>query len=253
MKIAYRIITPILALGAIAMGIFLDMFQFVIGSSDEQINNLVNTITSLAGNFGANLSTKYGFSVFEILKMLGKGDISKVAEEGEEATKGFVDLIQPIFPQLLAFLIIMGVIVCVLIAVAVCSAAISDKKKRNRTVYGLSAAGLVLMFVNIIITNNAFDHIIAGDINISEIVQLFSDNALASLATMILEVTAAALSAGFYAMFGMFILIIIWTIIAGYVISSPIVPAKKAYKRKKPMRNPFAANNAKKAKAETKE
>ena len=245
MKLAYRIITPILAVGAIVMGIFLDMFHFVIGSTDDQINNLVTTITNLAGNFGANLSTKFDYSVYEIVKLLGGSGIAETAaEEGEEASKGFIDLIQPIFPQLLAFLIIMGVIVLVLIAIAVCSAAIGDKKKRNTTVYGLSAFGIVLIFVNIIITNNAFAHIVAGDINISEIVKLFTDSVLAQLGTAILQVTSATLSAGFYAMFGMFILIIIWTIIAGYVINSPIVPAKKAYKRKKPMRNPFAGKKA---------
>ena len=243
MKLAYRIITPFLAIGAIAMGIFLDMFQFVIGSQDSQIDNLVKTITSIAGNLGANLNTKYGFSVFEILYMLSGKDL-KVDED-----TSFIDLIQPIFPQLVAFLIIMGIIVLVLIALAVCSASIGDKKNRGRTVYILSAFGLALMFANIFITNNAFKHIIDGDINISDLVKLFSDSALATLATAILQVTSAVLSAGFYAMFGMFIVIIIWTIIANYVIASPIVPAKKAYKRKKPMRDPFAAKKAEKAKA----
>ena len=251
MKIAYRIVTPIFALGAIAMGIFLDMFQFVIGSSDDQINNLVSTITGVAGKLGYDLNTKQGFSVFEILKMMGNGSLpAATAEEGEEA-KGFIDLIQPIFPQLVAFLIIMAVIVAVLIAIAVCSASIGDKKKRNRTVYILSFSGLALMFANIIITNNAFSHITNGELDIASLVKLFSDNVIASLATAILEVTAATLSAGFYAMFGMFIVILIWTTIAGYVISSPIVPSKKAYKRKKPMRDPFAAKKAEKANAKS--
>lgn len=239
MKIAYRIVTPFLAVGAIALGVFLEMFQFVIGSSDDQINNLVNTITNIAGNLGADLNTKYGFSVFEILKMLSNSEL-------KTEDTSFIELIKPILPQLIAFLAIMAVIVLILFAIAICSAAIGDNKKRNRTIYSLSAAGLVMMFVNIIITNNAFGHIIAGDINISELVKLFSDSALASIATMILEVTSAVLSAGFYAMFGMFILIIIWTITAGFIIKSPIVPTKKAYRRKKPMRNPFAAKKTEK-------
>lgn len=239
MKLVYRITTPILAVGAIALGIFLDMFNFVIGSKDSQIDNLVSTITNVAQNLGYNLNKAYGFSVYKLLGMLGQ---SKPADDSQS----FIEIIKPIMPQLIAFLVIMFIIVGVLIALAVCAAAIADKKKRSKMVYILSASGLVLMFINILITNNAFDHIINGDINITQLVKLFSESTIAALATAILSVTNATLSAGFYAMFGMFILIIIWTIVAGYVISSPIVPTKKAYKRKKPIRNPFVAAKAKK-------
>lgn len=232
MKIAYRIITPVLALGAIAMSIFLEMFNFTIGSTDSQIDNLVSTLANLAQNLGANINTNYGFSVYTLISMLSGGD-----SKGDP--KELLDIIKPIMPQIVTFLVIMFIIVGIFIAIAVCSAAIGDKKKRHRSVYFLSLAGFVLIFVNIIVTNNAFGHITGGDIDITALVKLFSDSTIAALATAILSVTKAVLSAGFYAMFGMFILIDIWTLICSYVIASPIVPAKKAYKRKKPVRNPF--------------
>ena len=43
--------------------------------------------------------------------------------------------------------------------------------------------------------------------------------------------TSATLSAGFYAVFGFFILIIIWTILSNFVIKNPIQKSK-SYKRK---------------------
>lgn len=239
MKIAYKIVTPLLAVAAIVLGIFLDMFNFVIGSADSQIDNLVSTITNVAQNLGLNINKAYGFSVYELLGMLGKA-------EPKDETKSFTELIKPILPQLIIFLVIMFIIVGVLIAIGVCAASIAEKKKRSKLVYILSASGLALMFINILVTNNAFDHIINGDINITKLVQLFSESTIAALATAILSVTNAALSAGFYAMFGIFIVIIIWTIAADFVISSPIAPSKKTHRRKKPMRNPFAAKKAKK-------
>ena len=47
MKLAYRIVTPILALGAVAAGFFLKLFTFVIGSADSQINQLVSAVSSM--------------------------------------------------------------------------------------------------------------------------------------------------------------------------------------------------------------
>ena len=48
MKIAYRIITPILALGAVAMGLLLKLFYFVVGGATEEISSIV----ALAQQFG---------------------------------------------------------------------------------------------------------------------------------------------------------------------------------------------------------
>ena len=45
MKLAYRITTPILAAGAVVMGIFLKLFTFVVGSTDDSINQLIGAVT----------------------------------------------------------------------------------------------------------------------------------------------------------------------------------------------------------------
>ena len=42
MKTAYRIVTPIIAVGGIAIGIFLKLFTFVVGNSNDTINNLIS-------------------------------------------------------------------------------------------------------------------------------------------------------------------------------------------------------------------
>ena len=66
MKIAYRIVTPILAVAGIVMGFFLKMFSFTIGNADDQINNLISAVSSLtSGKF----STLYEYSLFDIVKM----------------------------------------------------------------------------------------------------------------------------------------------------------------------------------------
>ena len=59
---------------------------------------------------------------------------------------------------------------------------------------------------------------------------------MVALATAVISITEASLSAGFYAIFGIFMVIIMWTIAANMVIKTPIV-AEKTYKRKKPARS----------------
>ena len=47
MKIAYRIITPILAVGAVLMGFFLKLFYFAIGTADESLSSIVQLVGAL--------------------------------------------------------------------------------------------------------------------------------------------------------------------------------------------------------------
>lgn len=229
MKIAYRIVTPILAIASIVLGIFLKMFYFVIGSTDSQINNLVGAISQLAGD---SFNTTYEFSVYELIKLLSG---IEAPAEGSDA-KSFAEIAAPVIPYIIAFFVVILLAVAVCIAIAVVSAALKDSKKKRHAVIGLCAGGLVLLFICIIISNGAFNCIKNGDVSLTELVSLFSESTLAALATAILTITEATLSAGFYAMFGMFILIILWTVLAGMLIKTPIQRSKKAYKRKKPLR-----------------
>ena len=224
MKIAYRIVTPILALGSIVLGIFLKMFYFTIGSTDESIGNLVNAVAQLSNG---KISTTYEFSVFELAKLLMGIEAPK-----EEGAKTFQEIAAPVIPYIIAFfaVIIVAVLICVV------SAALKDSKKKRYTVIGLCAAGIVTLFACIIISNTAFGKIMNGDVSLAELLSLFSDNALLTLATAILTITSATLSSGFYAMFGMFMLIVFWTVLTNMLISTPIQKKKKAYKRKKPMK-----------------
>lgn len=226
MKTAYRIVTPILAVAAVVLGFFLKMFYFIVGSTDDQIGNLVNAISGLVSQYSGNNVTNYEFSVFELIKMIATAKPPESEEIGS-----FTEVAAPILPQLISFFVVFFLAVCVLIAIAVVSAALSDAKKRKRVVIGLSAAGLVLMFICIIVSNSAFAKLLNGDVSLTDLMLLFSDNALLTLATAILSVTYASLSTGFYAMFGFFILLIIWTILAGMIIKTPI-HASKAYKRR---------------------
>lgn len=228
MKIAYRIVTPIIAIAAIVGGIFLKMFYFLIGSADEQIGQLVNAVSGLISQNGGKNILQQEFSVFELIKML-------VTSKPTEDSGSFAEVIKPIMPQLISFIVVFALVACVLLAIAIISAVLSDSKKKRQTIIGLCAGGLVLTFVCIIISNSAFDKLTSGQISLADLVPLFSDNALMTLATAIVSVTSASLSAGFYTVFGSFILIIIWTIITNMIIKTPI-QINRTYKRKKPMK-----------------
>lgn len=220
MKLAYRIATPILAAAAVVLGFFLKLFTFVVGSTDEQINNLVNAVTSLFNG----IHTTYEYSAFEIIKMIISGPANESAE------KSFTEVAAPIMSDIIAFAVLFCIMLLVMVAVGVLAALANSKKKRI-TVIIVSAAGLAVSLACIIVSNSAFSKIIAGDVNLTELVSLLSDNALAALATAIVSVTSATLSAGFYAVFGIFILIIIWTIFSNFLIKNPI-QKNKSYKRK---------------------
>ncbi len=220
MKLAYRITTPILAAGAVVLGFFLKLFTFVVGSTDEQINNLVNAVSSLFNG----IHTTYEYSAFEIIKMIISGPANETAE------KSFAEVAAPIMSDIIAFAVLFCIMLLVMVAVGVLAALANSKKKRI-TVIIVSAAGLVVSLACIIVSNSAFAKIINGDVNLTELVSLLSDNALAALATAIVSVTSATLSAGFYAVFGIFILIILWTIFSNFLIKNPI-QKNKSYKRK---------------------
>ena len=220
MKLAYRITTPILAAGAAVLGFFLKLFTFVVGSTDEQINNLVNAVSSLFNG----IHTTYEYSAFEIIKMIISGPANETAE------KSFAEVAAPIMSDIIAFAVLFCIMLLVMVAVGVLAALANSKKKRI-TVIIVSAAGLVVSLACIIVSNSAFAKIINGDVNLTELVSLLSDNALAALATAIVSVTSATLSAGFYAVFGIFILIILWTIFSNFLIKNPI-QKNKSYKRK---------------------
>ena len=224
MKLAYRITTPILAAGAVAMGIFLKLFTFVVGSTDDSINQLIGAVTQLVNS----LDTKFEYSAFELIQMLAGGPANP------DADTTFQEAAHAIIPDVIAFAIIFVLILLVMVAVGVMGA-LADTKKRRNLVIPICAVGLVLCLAAIIISNDAFQKIVDGKVSLSRLVSLMSENVLATLATAIISVTSASLSVGFYALFGMFLLIIIWTIFANFLIKNPI-HASKAYHRKNPKR-----------------
>lgn len=220
MKIAYRIITPILAVGAIVMGLLLKLFYFAIGGASDEITSIVN----LAQQFGVN--TKFEYSAYEIIKMLMN---IEAPAEGAEAT--FASIAEPVMPHIIAFVIFFVLALLMFLAVGIVSASTGSRK----AVIGMSAAGLVICFVCIVIGKLAFDKIIGGDIELSELVGLFSDSAWTQILATVVTISTAKLSAGFYAVFGMYILVIIWSIFTNMLIKTPIVVERK-HRRKKPMK-----------------
>ena len=229
MKIAYRIITPILAIGAVVMGLMLKLFYFAIGGLTDEISSIV----TLAEQFG--VQTKYEFSAIEIIEMLLNTDLSGAVAEGEEAAASFMTIAEPIIPHLIAFVVFFVIALLIFIAVGVL-AAIKDNRK---TVMFTSIAGFVVCFICIIISKLAFDKLIGGEINLSDIVGMFSESAWAQLLAAVVTIKTATLSAGFYAVFGMYILVILWTVLANMLIKTPIQIEKK-HRRKKPLPRPSA-------------
>jgi hypothetical protein len=227
MKLAYRIITPILAIGAVVMGFLLKLFYFAVGGITDEISSIV----LLAEQFG--VQTKYEFSAFEIIQMLLGADLagSTAATEGTEAAQaGFMTIAEPIIPHLAAFVIFFVIALLVFIAVGVL-AAIKDNRK---VVMLTSVGGLVICFICIVISKLAFDKIIGGEINLTDLVGMFSDSAWAQVLAAAVTIKTATLSAGFYAVFGMYILVILWTVLANMLIKTPIVIERK-HRRKKPL------------------
>lgn len=232
MKIVYRIITPILAVGAVVMGFFLKLFYFAIGGLTEEIGAIVN----LASQFG--VATKYEFSAFELIKLLLSADLSGAANAATDAatdaakeSAGFLTIIEPILPHIIAFVVFFVLTILLFLALGVVAAATGKRK----TVMLMSAGGLVLCFICIIISRLAFDKIIGGDIPLADLVSIFSDSTWAQLLSAAVTVTSATLSAGFYAVFGMYILVILWTVLTNMLINTPI-EVKKKHRRKKPMK-----------------
>ncbi len=222
MKIAYRIVTPILALGAVAMGLFLKLFSFTIGGASDEITSIVN----LLGQFGVN--TTFEYSAFEIIQMLVGIDPSK--QEGGADT--FMKVIEPILPHLITIIVIIVIALRQLHAVSAVAAATCNRK----AVICMSASGLVITFICIVVSRLAFDKLMAGEIPLSEIVGMFSESALTQVLTTVVAIAKATLSAGFFAVFGMYILTIIWTILTNMLISTPIQFERK-HRRKKPLKS----------------
>lgn len=226
MKTAYRIATPIIAVGGIVLGFFLKLFSFVVGNSDDTINNLISAVSQLSSG---KFSTNYEYSIFELIKMA----VTSTPKTGEDA-KSFTEVAKAVMPDIYAFAALFAVMLIILIAIAVVSACANSKKKRNASFF-LCGFGLIVAIACIFVSNDAFTKITSGDVNLTDLVSLFSDNSLVTLATAILTVKSATLSAGFYSVFGIYLLIIIWTILSNMLINTPI-RASKTYKRKKPMR-----------------
>ena len=236
MKIAYRIITPLLAIGAVLMGFFLKLFYFAIGGISDEISSIV----TLASQLG--VSTKYEFSAFEILKLLFTADLSGAAGTATDAateaateSASFMTIIGPVLPHVIAFVVFFILTILLFLAVGAVAAATGKRK----TVILMSAGGLVLCFICIVISRLAFDKIIGGEIPLTDLVGMFSDSTWVQLLTAVVTITSATLSAGFYAVFGMYILVILWTVLTNMLINTPIEIHRK-HRRKKPMRRPSA-------------
>ncbi len=227
MKTAYRIVTPILAVAGIVLGIFLKLFTFVVGNGDDQINSLISAVSQLSSG---KFSTTYEYSLFELIKMA----VNSTPKTGEDA-KSFTEIAKAIMPDIYTFAALFAVMIVVLVVIAVVSACANSKKKRNAAFF-LCGFGLAVSIACIVVSNSAFTKITDGQVNLTDLVSLFSDNTLVTLATAILTVTSATLSAGFYSIFGIFLLIILWTIMSNMLISTPI-EKKKTYRRKKPMKS----------------
>lgn len=224
MKIAYRIITPILSLGAIAMGLLLKLFYFAIGGATEELTSIVQ----LVQQFGVN--TQFEYSAIEIIQLL-----MGIEPSAEEGSATFLTVAEPILTHLIVFVVLFVVALLLLVAVAGVSAGTGNRK----AVMGICISGLVIMFIAIIVSRLAFDKIIGGEIELSELVGMVSESAWAQVLATVVTVSTAILSAGYYAVFGMYILIILWTVLTNMLIKTPIQFEKK-HRRKKPLKRPSA-------------
>ena len=167
--------------------------------------------------------------------MLMGADMSSTAAETAEGATSFLTIAEPIIPHLIAFVIFFIIALGVFLATGIV-AAVKDNRK---TVILMSAVGLVITFICIVISRLAFDKIVGGEINLTDLVGMFSDSKWTQLLAAVVTIKSATLSAGFYAVFGMYILVILWTVLANMLIKTPIQLEKK-HRRKKPLPRPSA-------------
>ena len=251
MKLAYRIATPILAVGTIALALFLPFFSITVGTTDD--SELGKTILGLALVAMGASSPIFEFSLFVLLK----GGVQTATSGSENDVNQIWDALAPIHGHLIAFLILFVLIILLLIAIAVLSALANNKKKRN-IVICLAGGAIILSFAAILVSNAAFAKL--GDIGVdaflsffipekwSDVAQKLLENELiSSLASNLLNglftIQDATLSAGFFAVFGMLLLLIFWTILTNFILKNPI-QRKRSHRRKKPLRSPFASKKA---------
>lgn len=243
MKLAHRIITPIIALGAIALGLFLKMFYFHIsGSSDN-----VNTILALVQAFAKDFSFDFEYSVYELINMFffGGGDAAAGTTDAvAQQASTFMTVIEPIKTELTVFLVFLIIAIIILLAIAVVSAL----GKRKATI-ALSCGGLVSLFASIISSRIAFDKIMDGGISLGKFVSTLFDNetiktllsteSVQELIDTLVVVDYAILSGAFFAIFGMFLLLIFWTVFTNMIVKTPI-HVKKKHRRKLVIKKPSA-------------
>ena len=251
MKLAYRILTPIFAIGALALGLFLKFFSVTIGSQNETIDQL---ITGIFYRLLQRMPT-FEFSLFEMISA-GIKSMSN-AESGQAVA----DALSVIRPHLIAFFVLLILVALLLIGIAVVGALANSKKRRNAVIF-MSLGAMALSMAAIFVSNAAFKKM--GDVDLygflptvlpqflspewaDKIGALLSNETIANLGSGIVNaiicIKSSALSAGFFAIFGMLILIIFWTVLTNYIIKSPI-QFKKKHRRKKPMRSPFASKKS---------
>ena len=112
MKLAYRILTPIFAIGALALGLFLKFFSVTIGSQNETIDQL---ITGIFYRLLQRMPT-FEFSLFEMIHA-GIKSMSN-AESGQAVA----DALSVIRPHLIAFFVLLILVALLLIGIAVVGA-----------------------------------------------------------------------------------------------------------------------------------
>ena len=245
MKLAHRIVTPVFAIGAIAMGLFMKLFYFGL-NFDESISELAGGILGLAQLFMGDKDItevlrpflNYEFSTFELISMLVKSP-----DSGTQA-EAFLAIFEPIKAELSVFLAFLIFAVIALIVIAVLSA----MGKRKATII-TSCVGLAFLMVSIVSSRLAFDAVKAGEISLGALASSIANNdilktildldAAQELVNECIIVQKAILSGGFFAIFGMFLLIIFWTIFANMLIKTPI-HFKKKHRRKLVVKKPSA-------------
>ena len=248
MKLAHRIITPVFAIAAIVMGMFMKLFYFGL-NFDESVTDLAGTILGIAQLFMGDKDIaevlrpflNYEYSAYELIQML-----TKTPADGSlsDQAAAFLAIFEPIKTELTVFLVFLLLAVVTLLVIAVVSAL----GKRKATIIA-SCIGLVFLFVSIVSSRLAFDAVKAGNISLGALASAVVENptiktildidAAQQIINECLVVQTAILSGGFFAIFGMFMLIIFWTILSNMLIKTPL-HLKKKHRRKLVVKRPSA-------------
>ncbi len=226
-NLAYRISMAVLGLGAILCAFFLKFFNF--------------TLSWIIA------SKNYGYSIFEALQQLTSKGMAPSAAETADKSSELMQVLEPMYGYAVTFFVLLAIACLLALVISVLSAATNLHVPQ----IAMSLTAIILLVIAAACATKALNCLVPDENNntavkLSSILaastgEITTDNALQTLGSAFTTVQVASLSYGFYVVMGLFIVMLVWSIISYFLYHNDNAKReptrhKKEYRRKKPMR-----------------